>query len=724
MTSRLPSILPAYKDNQLYYFDDESLKARDYVYPSNYGMIPVNLVVDKHPLSCETYSFTDCVSAYTTASTSVAEETERITILDLEIEDGEAIKSSEAVEEAAYNCSSSTFTLSFERLSKWYYKFKEYYHLLNDYGHCGVVYTSAHEYYENESQKYAQDMLYGTDEDTYIALDRELSGMGACVILSSFTEDCAIQAVDNGFYKWINDNIIPTFTIPKPYQWYWNKTTLYYPDVISWIGWFEDRNEVYSSYTTVEDCKKLAEVTVKKDDPCHYEEGDCCECKEYVNRGGTSMYNSLKEWYKGIQSAIENINSIVSDNLYCFIPTIINPISLQGNLHTNGEMTVLCEEYELDVDYRTASGFGATENDSVGTIIRKGDTLLRLVSGGGYTYDEKYMETIFDEGGWENAYEMITSAATVSGLTSSKLKSIHVTNYLVDDVGNTIYGIYEPDSTSGHTNFQPPIYTTLEPIYQIGRIVNLTRIGNEDKFLGDVISSMTFFYMTLDDRIDENTIVSIDSGSVVSAIESATTEMERGVEDSGETYYKDVFCDITYYVGNIYSGTGEQIGEGVEYTERVNFVKERVEYYLKKKKKIILPFRKKEIDSHSISYPIYVYTLKQKTERIDDNTYGEPYNDSLATFNATIERPIIDNYSANTASCGEDNGTTLSGDTYLPIFLEEYKLGTAAQQSVKGDIYIDRGINAAFEKHLKLGEVTTLEALMQYGNGYFKITDK
>ena len=146
--------------------------------------------------------------------------------------------------------------------------------------------------------------------------------------------------------------------------------------------------------------------------------------------------------------------------------------------------------------------------------------------------------------------------------------------------------------------------------------------------------------------------------------------------------------------------------------------------YLKKKNKIILPFKKKEIDSHSISYPIYIYTLKQKDERIDDNTYGEVYNDNLAVFNATIERPIVDDYSANTASCGEDNGTTISGDTNLPIFSEEFKLGTAAQQSVKGDIYIDRGINAAFEKHLKLGEVTTLEALMQYGNGYFKITDK
>lgn len=659
MTSRLPSILPAYKDNQLYYFDETSLKARDYLYPSNYGMIPVNIAVDNIPYSCKAYSLSDC--------------------------------------------GNSSFILSFERLSKWYYKFKEYYHLLNDYGHCGVTYSSATEYYANESQKYPQDMVYGVDEETYIALDEELTNMGACVVITSYTEECTTQAVDNGFYKWICDNIIPTFTIPKPYQDYWKKTTLYYPDVITWIGWFNDRYHIYSEYKTVESCRELAEVRVKEGDSCHYEEGDCCECKEYVNRGGNDTYSRLTDWYDKIQTAITKINDIVSRS--CYTPTIITPISMQGNLHTNGEMTVLCEEYELDVDYRTASGFGATENDSVGTIIKKDDRLMRLVSGGGYSYDEYYMETIIDENGWEDAYAMDTSATTVSGFTSSKLKPIHVTNYLVDDIGNTIYGIYEPNS--GRTSYQPPMYTELEPIYQIGRVVNISRIGTDDKFFGDVISSMTFFYMTMDDAVDENTRCSGTSKGVLSAITEATIAKESG-ETSGLTYYDDIFCDITYYVGNIYSGTGEQLSEGVKYTERVSFTKEKVEYYLKKKDKIILPFEKKRIDAHSISYPIYIYTLKQNIERIDDNTYDIPYEDNLAEFKSEIERA----------------STVTSGDTYLPLFLEEYKLGTAAPQSVKGDIYIDRGINAAFEKHLKLGEVTSMEALLQYGNGYFKITDK
>ena len=45
MTSRLPSIWPAYLDNRLYFFDDASLSNRSYQYTSNWGMVPVNIVV-------------------------------------------------------------------------------------------------------------------------------------------------------------------------------------------------------------------------------------------------------------------------------------------------------------------------------------------------------------------------------------------------------------------------------------------------------------------------------------------------------------------------------------------------------------------------------------------------------------------------------------------------------------------------------------------------------
>ena len=55
------------------------------------------------------------------------------------------------------------------------------------------------------------------------------------------------------------------------------------------------------------------------------------------------------------------------------------------------------------------------------------------------------------------------------------------------------------------------------------------------------------------------------------------------------------------------------------------------------------------------------------------------------------------------------------------MFREEYNIGNATPQIIEGNIYIDRGINSAFERHLKLQEIRTMEALNNYGNNWFKI---
>jgi hypothetical protein len=59
----------------------------------------------------------------------------------------------------------------------------------------------------------------------------------------------------------------------------------------------------------------------------------------------------------------------------------------------------------------------------------------------------------------------------------------------------------------------------------------------------------------------------------------------------------------------------------------------------------------------------------------------------------------------------------------FPVFRQEYMLGSSIMQNIDADIYIDRGINAALDKHIKLGEVTSMEALENNSNGYFKMMD-
>ena len=75
MTSRLPSVWPAYFNNEenLYYFDEDSLIEREWHYTSNWGMVPDNIVVnhnpnelgsDGRPQSAETYSVVNGCHCY------------------------------------------------------------------------------------------------------------------------------------------------------------------------------------------------------------------------------------------------------------------------------------------------------------------------------------------------------------------------------------------------------------------------------------------------------------------------------------------------------------------------------------------------------------------------------------------------------------------------------------------------------------------------------------
>ena len=659
MTSRLPSVVPAYVPgtNTPITFDKESLSGRGYAYTSNWGLIPCNVKLPTNGIC---------------------------------------------------NVNDVCRVISFERLSNWYYKFKEYYNLLNHYGHCSTVYSSATQYYDNEVKRWPEDLYYGNVRETYEELDREIECMGGKVSCSTRSQTSCqtsgiTESIDNGFYKWICDNIVPTYSIPRDLQDYWQRDTLYYPDVIKWIGWL---NERYIKYGENPDCKSKT---------------DCCDCTEYVNRGGKAEMDRMNTWYNTIQTNILNLNGNIGG---CYTPHIISPIELQNSIEDLGEFSIFCEKYEIGTDYRTIPTESAeTEtiihfesgNTHSGATVIKDDKVQRLISGSGYVFDEVFMEKIDDEDGWIEVNLSSETDGVVSGYTTSKFNTIHLDNYLTDDIGNMIDGLYD---ISGKTNHQPNEGEVLEPLYQVSAITNVMSIdGHNDMFKGDVIDTMDFYYKLTDSdsgtsKHRASAYSETSAYTVVSAITAAEAEKNDNL-----IYDDDVYCDVTYYIGNIYQLSGNTpilSSDGIEYSETVQFVKTRVEYYLKQLDKNAVPTDKSTPSAHSVSYPIYVYRLKQNEETIRDNTYDTPYTDSLSYF----EIPI------SAMNRVYDSEYTSSRDTKVPLMREEYRLGIAAQESVKGDIYIDRGINSAFEKHLKLGEVTSLEALENYGNGYFKIMDK
>ena len=389
MTSRLPSVWPAYFNNEkeIYYFDDTHLKDRDWAYTSNWGMVPVNIVVnhnpnelgeDGRPQLAETYSVVDGCHCYKESDT----EYDKL----------------------------CNFVLSFENLSKWYYFFNEYYNLLKQYSHCNRVYTSAEDYYNYESlTKYADQMIYGGDKQTYLDLDEEFANKGGRVEVQIYNKDTAsydtmspeqahdefdgdrmtmTDVYDVGFFKWICDNVIPSFIIPMDYRNYWNKDMLFYPDVIKWIKWFKDRESLnYEETANFELENGLTELWDCKSEGID----DCCDCEEYFGRGGDRIYQKMKEWYNQVQ---DNILSSISKP--CSMPTIILQTELQLSIDDIGEFSIFSTDYELGKDYRVAH-YGDSANTYGGTVQTIDGVPMYLSSdcqdkGWGFTFNLDYME--------------------------------------------------------------------------------------------------------------------------------------------------------------------------------------------------------------------------------------------------------------------------------------------------------------------------------------------
>ena len=134
----------------------------------------------------------------------------------------------------------------------------------------------------------------------------------------------------------------------------------------------------------------------------------------------------------------------------------------------------------------------------------------------------------------------------------------------------------------------------------------------------------------------------------------------------------------------------------------------------------VIPTEKNNASNHSVSYPIWCYILTQDMTTVTTPTYNTNYEAALANFTVNIftyTSPTKTSYDS-LSDMALRNGTEV-----YPTFMEEYKIGVAAPPMVNANIDVDRGINAAFEKHIKLGEVTSLEAMELYGNGYFKMME-
>ena len=166
-------------------------------------------------------------------------------------------------------------------------------------------------------------------------------------------------------------------------------------------------------------------------------------------------------------------------------------------------------------------------------------------------------------------------------------------------------------------------------------------------------------------------------------------ELRQGGTINGEIFYETAvpfICtssrtddEITFYY--VDKGDGQNI---VEYTEVYPY-RERYDYF------------NVTMNNEESQKLFYYLEIDFSARRL--------YADRMyADFNATIER---------TGTESQD----------VPYFKEESLFGIQDMSITADNVRIERGTSAAYERHSILGEITSLDDLVKYKNGFFEIID-
>ena len=107
----------------------------------------------------------------------------------------------------------------------------------------------------------------------------------------------------------------------------------------------------------------------------------------------------------------------------------------------------------------------------------------------------------------------------------------------------------------------------------------------------------------------------------------------------------------------------------------------------------------------------YVYIDIDYDSKKSDVVYENIYN--------YRDRVILSNISVTSNTITEGGEPVSTDFQNADYFMEDYQLGIAFVANNNDNVYIDRGSAAAFERHMRLSEVDTMEDLEIMGNGSF-----
>lgn len=472
----------------------------------------------------------------------------------------------------------------------------------------------------------------------------------------------------------------------------------YLPELSEWRDWF---NKVYPfcSGGTSNEC------------------ADCCMCQEYENRGGNIMHDWLNEkWdkelvvngeWKLIYNWKNNIDTFISpykqwgdsnkNKLYASLSCNIVLISKIDDL---GMGTPIIKDWIPGEKYYGPWIYGQTSFPVESSKLGEGVI---------YNGDIYYLKDNIDlnNSSWSldsDRYEYIhgVDTDTEDGKSGSHYWYVGLFDKMyqellfdkIDDFGNFIHWEKSIDNATHNELYYKDDNMIIVSASTQSQLSSFKRIKNSVDDNGNILPGI---YVSGDTKLQLPYL----SGTAINVIII--------VDDNGnvESAIGDIINNITYDKDNSQIIFDYVIGGNLLPISETSYV----------------------YKDGGIQYrDVYGWITSSITATIDDEEKILEY-DILETNNCEVLSMNSSLANASTKVVMTDNtifeSTPYSAITdYSPYVYNDYLLGTVSPPIVDSDINVDRGTSAAFERHLKLSEIKTLEDMINYGNGFFNLIEQ
>ncbi len=404
----------------------------------------------------------------------------------------------------------------------------------------------------------------------------------------------------------------------------------------------------------------------------------CCAISKYIRMGGTSMYNELIILAEEADKVAEKYYSYAMKNTV----SINLDLNLTQSIHDIGYLSCYLNEWV------------AGDKHFKGDLYTYGGNTYICKEDNTDTYDEDLMTFVFDTKYFQPISEKLDEVErvyTINGRADSKLKSLRRFKQYINGENIAETPSDGEDWLYYYKKGSVVNYTTIND--DLGNIVSNSGLNKGVKEATDNVNDLAAYGNVITDITYDRDNFTITFEYVINAHLKADT-CKKLEDDDGNVLYKFdgfYFDEAAKYSGVKYFETYNYEEGG----ELDNLIKGRIEGI------IFEDYIEPSVDEKYTDFNKYAFVTRNSimnyTKELDTQIVSIPYISS--EYTATIK----------------DNTDYL----YADVFKTDYLDGITYKPEIENNVFIDRGNYSAFERHIRLSEVKTLEDMENYGNGSF-----